>query len=219
MALALYYHPLSSYSWKVLVPLYDAAPPIVLWSLEDAQASAEWKRRWPIEKFPVLVDDVSGLTLPEASIIIEYLDEHFSGPHRLLPVDAADRLEVRLLDRFFDNYLHTPMQKIVGDALRDASRRDAQGVEEARAMIARSYAWLEGRLGSREWAAGAHFTLADCAAMPALFYADWVHPMGDNFPKVAAYRQRLLARPSAKRVVDDARPYRKYFPLGAPDRD
>ena len=183
LTLALYYHPLSSYSWKVLVPLYDAAPPIVLWSLEDPQASAEWKRRWPIEKFPVLVDDTSGLTLPEASIIIEYLDEHFPGPHRLLPGDAAERLEVRLLDRFFDNYVHAPMQKIVGDALRDAARRDPQGVEEAHAMIARSYAWLEGRLGMRAWAAGAHFTLADCAAMPALFYGDWVHPMGDDFPK------------------------------------
>jgi len=111
------------------------------------------------------------------------------------------------------------MQKIVGDRLRDANRRDAQGVEEARAMLDTCYAWLDARMADREWAAGGCFTLADCAAAPALFYADWVHPIGDAFRSVAAYRARLLARPSVKQAVDDARPFRALFPGGAPDRD
>jgi glutathione S-transferase len=167
----------------------------------------------------VLVDDVSGLTLPEASIIIEYLDSHYPGPQPMLPSDPDLQLEVRLLDRFFDNYLHTSMQKIVGDRLRNAERRDLQGVEEARAMLDTCYAWLQARMRDHEWAVGDSFTLADCAAAPALFYADWVHPIGDTLPEIAAYRARLLARPSVKRAVDDARPFRALFPGGAPERD
>jgi glutathione S-transferase len=137
----------------------------------------------------------------------------------MLPGDPDLRLEVRLLDRFFDNYLHASMQKIVGDRLRDAERRDARGVEEAHALIDTCYAWLETLMAEREWAVGDAFTLADCAAAPALFYAGWVHPIGDGFPNVAAYRARLLARPSVKRTVNDARPFRTLFPGGAPDRD
>jgi glutathione S-transferase len=217
--LTLYYHPFSSYSWKALIPLYEAGTPFTPSSIDDPQVAAEWKRRWPIARFPMLVEEASGLTLPEASIIIEYLDSHHPGPQPMLPSDPGQRLEVRLLDRFFDNYVHASMQKIVGDRLRDADRRDAQGVEEARAMLDTCYAWLDARMADREWATGGCFTLADCAAAPALFYADWVHPIGDAFPKLAAYRARLLARPSVKRAVDDARPFRTLFLGGAPDRD
>jgi glutathione S-transferase len=219
MALTLYYHPFSSYSWKALIPLYEAGTPFKARRIDDPEAAAEWKRRWPIARFPVLVEEESGLTLPEASIIIEYLDRHYPGPQPMLPSDPDRQLEVRLLDRLFDNYLHASMQKIVGDRLRDAARRDAQGVEEAHAMLDTCYAWLEAHMAGRQWAVGDGFTLADCAAAPALFYADWVHPIGDAFPTVAAYRARLLARPSVKRAVDDARPFRPLFPGGAPDRD
>jgi glutathione S-transferase len=219
MALTLYYHPFSSYCWKVLIPLYEADTPFTARTLEDPQAEAEWKKRWPIARFPVLVDETNGLAVPEASIIIEYLDSHYPGPQKMLPDDADLRLEVRLLDRFFDNYVQGSLQKIVGDRNRTAERRDPQGVVEARAMLDTCYGWLEGRMSDRLWATGGDFTLADCAAVPALFYADWVHPIGDAHPHVAAYRARLLARPSVKRIVDDARPYRRIFPGGAPDRD
>lgn len=219
MALTLYYHPFSSYSWKALIPLYEAATPFTARTIEDPRAAAEWKRRWPIGRFPVLVEESSGLTLPEASIIVEYLDSHHPAPRPLLPTEADLRLEVRLLDRFFDNYVHAPMQKIVADRIRAADRRDAQGVEEAHSMLDTCYGWLDKRMVDREWAVGGDFSLADCAAAPALFYADWVHPIGDAFPNVGAYRARLLARPSVKRAVDDARHFRPLFPGGAPDRD
>ena len=129
------------------------------------------------------------------------------------------RLEVRLLDRFFDNYVHGSLQKIVADRLRAAEHHDAQGVEEAHAMLDTCYGWLDKRIADREWAVGNGFTLADCAAAPALFYSDWVHPIDEAHPNVVTYRSRLLARPSVKRVVNDARPFRAYFPGGAPDRD
>jgi glutathione S-transferase len=219
MALTLYYHPFSSYSWKALISLYEAGTAFTPRTLEDPQAAAELKQRWPIGRFPVLVEEASGLTLPEASIIIEYLDSHHPGPQPLLPADADLRLQVRLLDRFFDNYVHASVQKIVPDRIRAAERRDAQGVEEAHAMLDTSYGWLDKRMADRAWAVGDGFTLADCAAAPALFYADWVHPISDTLPNVTAYRARLLARPSVKRAVDDARRFRSLFPGGAPDRD
>jgi len=219
MALTLYYHPFSSYCWKVLIPLYEAGTRFTARTIEDPQAAAEWKQRWPIGRFPVLVEAASGLVLPESSIIIEYLDSHHPGPQKLLPADADMRLEVRLLDRCFDNYVHASLAKIVSDRLRAAERRDEPGVAEARAMLDTSYGWLDARMADRVWAVGEGFTLADCAAAPALFYVDWVHPIGDRFPNLAAYRARLLARPSVKRVVDEARPFRRLFPGGAPDRD
>jgi glutathione S-transferase len=219
MTLALYFHPFSSYCWKVLIPLYELDIAFTPRRVDDPEASAELKRRWPIARFPMLVEETSGLTLPEASIIIEYLDTHHPGPRPLLPADPQVRLEARLLDRFFDNYVHGSLQKIVGDRRRAAENRDAQGVSEARAVLDTCYAWLDSRMKGREWAVGNDFTLADCAAAPALFYSDWVHPIGQAFPNVASYRARLLARPSVKRAVDEARPFRAYFPGGAPDRD
>jgi glutathione S-transferase len=183
----------------------------------DAQMAAEHAALWPFRRMPVLVDD--GATIVESTIIIEHLGLHHPGPVRLIPDDARAALEVRMLDRFFDNYVASPMQKIVGDSIRAAEDRDRQGVAEARNTLDTAYRWLDGVMKAGEWAAGAEFSLADCAAAPALFYADWAHPIGDGFPNVRAYRQRLLARPSFARAVDEARPYRPNFPLGAPDRD
>jgi glutathione S-transferase len=166
---------------------------------------------------PVLVD--AGRTVVEATIIVEYLGLHHPGPVRLIPEDPRAALEVRMMDRFFDNYVMTPMQKIVIDRIRQPEKRDAQGVDEARKLLDTAYRWLDGAMTRREWAAGGGFSLADCAAAPALFYADWVHPIGQAFSTVQSYRRRLLARPSFARAVDEARPYRPLFPLGAPDRD
>jgi glutathione S-transferase len=126
---------------------------------------------------------------------------------------------VRFMDRFFDNYVMSPMQTLVSDRMRSETERDAKGVADARKMLDVAYGWLEGRLTPRAWASGGTFSLADCSAAPALFYADWVHPVGDRFPELFAYRSRVIARPSVARVVDEARPFRKLFPQGAPDRD
>lgn len=213
----LYAHPFSSYCQKALVALYENGTPFDYRNLEDPQNGAELAELWPMKRFPILVD--GDRTVLEASCIIEYLQLHHPGPVRLIP-DAGDAaLEVRMLDRFFDNYVSTPQQKVVFDALRTEADRDPYGVREARAMLETSYAWLDARMASRTWAAGEAFTLADCAAAPFLFYADWTHPIDARFANVRAYRERLLARPSFKRAVDGARPFRPYFPLGAPDRD
>lgn len=214
----LYAHPFSSYCQKVLVALYENETPFDYRNLEEPGAGAELAALWPMKRFPVLVD--ANRTVLEASCIIEYLQRHHPGPVPLIPADPDAALEVRMLDRFFDNYVSTPQQKFVADKLRpEGANRDPHGVEEARAMLETSYAWLDERMAHREWATGAAFTLADCAAAPFLFYADWTHPIDARYAHVRAYRQRLLARPSFKRAVDEARPYRSYFPLGAPDRD
>ena len=217
MPLKLYAHPFSSYCQKVLIALYENSTPFEYLTLDDAENGAALEALWPIKKFPVLVDE--GRIILEASIIIEHLDLHHPGPARLMPEDPRAALEVRLMDRFFDNYVMAPMQKIVTDRIRQEQDRDPYGVSEARTMLDKAYAWLDKMLAGREWAAGAAFSLADCAAAPALFYADWAHPMGDRFPRVRDYRRKLLALPSFARAVDEARPYRPYFPLGAPDRD
>jgi len=215
----LYAHPFSSYCQKVLVALYENDTPFELRMLApgDEQVAAEHEALWPFKRMPVLVDD--GRTVVESSIIIEYLGLRHPGPVRLVPADAHDALEARKMDRVFDNYVSTPMQKIVFDSLRGAEARDPQGVADARATLDTAYRWLENEMGGREWAAGEAFSLADCAAAPALLYADWVHPIDGTFSNLHAYRRRLLARPSFARAVDEARPYRPMFPLGAPDRD
>lgn len=212
----LYAHPFSSYCQKALIALYENATPFEYRNLEDAAASAELASLWPLKRFPVLVD--RGRTILEATTIIEHLQRHHPGPVRLVP-DGDGGVEVRMLDRVFDNYVMTPMQKIVLDPLRPEPARDAHGVAEARALLDRIYAWLDERLAARTWAAGEGFTMADCAAAPALFFADWAHAIPTARANLRAYRARLLARPSVARAVDEARPYRRYFPLGAPDRD
>lgn len=219
MSLALYAHPFSSYCQKVLVALYENGIPFE-WRLlapDDAATDREFTALWPIRRFPLLRDGER--TVVESSIIIEYLDRHYPGTAPLIPTDADTALEARTMDRFLDNYVHTPQQKIVWDSLRPATDRDPYGVKEARAMLDTAYAWLDRKLAGRHWATGGDFSLADCAAAPALFYADWTHRIPAGCANVLAYRQRLLARPSFARAVDEARPYRSYFPLGAPDRD
>jgi glutathione S-transferase len=219
MAMKLYAHPFSSYCQKVLIALYENETPFELRMLGpgDEAAVVEHAALWPMKRIPVLVDD--GRTVVETSIIIEHLALYHPGPVRLIPEDPRVALDVRMMDRFSDNYIMTPMQKIVADCIRAADNRDRQGVAEARQLLDTAYRWLDDAMKGREWAAGGSFSLADCAAAPALFYADWVHPVGEAFSNVRAYRKRLLARPSVVRAVDEARPYRSIFPPGAPDRD
>jgi glutathione S-transferase len=217
MALTLYSHPFSSYCQKVLTALWEREIPFTYRHLEEPGANEELAALWPIARFPVLTGD--GRTVIESSIIIEYLDLHHGGAARLVPEDREAALEVRFMDRFFDQYVMTEMQKPVFEALRDGGARKDEALAAAAQALDTAYGWLEARLEGRTWAAGESFSMADCAAAPSLFYADWVHPIGPGFPRLRAYRARLLARPSFARAVEEARPYRSYFPLGAPDRD
>jgi glutathione S-transferase len=219
MTIELYAHPFSSYCQKVLIALYENATPFRLRMLGpgDTPEMAELAARWPLKRFPIIVDD--GRTVMETSIIIEHLGLYHPGPVRLIPDDPRAALEVRLMDRFFDNYISTPQGQIVFDSLRAPADRDKLAVAQARAMLDTAYGWLDQTMAGRQWAAGDAFSLADCAAAPALFYADWTHAIGEGFKNVHAYRRRLLERPSFARAVDEARPYRHFFPLGAPDRD
>ncbi|WP_292529198.1 glutathione S-transferase family protein [Methylocystis sp.] len=217
MTLTLYGHPFSSYTQKALIALYENDTAFQFRSLEDKQAAGKWAALWPIRRFPLLLDD--DRSIMEASVIVEYLDLHHPGRTTLMPRDALAAVDVRFMDRFFDNYIMTPMQRIVFDRLRPEGDRDSFGVAEARRALDTAYGWLNEKMKSGEWAAGEDFSLADCAAAPALFYADWAHPIDTALVNAKAYRRRLLARPSFARAVDEARPYRAYFPLGAPDRD
>jgi glutathione S-transferase len=218
MPLELYAHPFSSYCQKVLIALYENATPFEMRVLGgDEKIAAEHQRLWPLGKMPVLAD--GGRAVVEASIIIEHLGLFHPGPVRFLPEDPKAALDVRRMDRFFDNYVMTPMQRIVADFMRPPERRDPQTVEEAHALLDTAYRWLDGALSGRSWACGSAVSLADCAAAPALFYSDWVHPVDEALVNVRAYRRRLLAWPSFARAVEEARPFRHFFPPGAPDRD
>jgi len=217
MPLTLYSHPFSSYCQKVLVALWENDTPFVYRHLEHPGAAEERAALWPFGRFPVLSDD--GQMVVESSIIIEHLELHHPGAVTLLPERREAALEIRFMDRVFDNHVMTPMQKPVAEALKaEGSRLDA-AMAEARQALDTAYAWLEKRLSGRTWAAGETFSMADCAAAPSLFYADWVHPIATTFPRLRAYRAQLLARPSFARAVEEGRPYRAYFSLGAPDRD
>ncbi|SEQ14756.1 glutathione S-transferase [Solimonas aquatica] len=219
MTLALYGHPFSSYTQKVLIALYENQ---LLFEFRcigpEAPAHVtEWLRRWPLRKFPLLLDGEQQQV--ESSVIIEYLQLRHPGPLRLLPDEPMAALKVRFLDRFFDLHVMDAMQIAVDSALGRLPMPREQGVAIAGERLLRAYDWLENELAGRQWAAGEDFTLADCAAAPALFYADWVLAIPEAHPRLRAYRARLLARPSFARAVDEARPYRPLFPLGAPDRD
>jgi glutathione S-transferase len=219
MSFALYGHPFSSYTQKVVIALYENRTPFEFRCIgpDTPQHVAEWMRRWPLRKFPLLLDGEREIV--ESSIIIEYLQLAHPGSVRLLPADPMAALDVRFLDRFFDLHVMNPVQHAVGGALTDDPVKRQEGLALAEKKLELAYAWLEGRLAGRTWAAGADFTLADCAAAPALFYADWAHRISEAFPVLRAYRARLLARPSFTRAVEEARPFRPLFPLGAPDRD
>lgn len=216
---SLFAHPFASYCQKVLVALYENGTDFIYrrFGPEDPTAMSELETLWPLKKFPVLLDD--GRTYLESSIIIEYLARRYPGAVQLIPSDPDGALEARMMDRCFDNYVMTPMQRIVADFMRANSDRDPLGVREARSTLDAAYSWLNGVMADRTWAAGENFTLADCAAAPSLFFSDWVHEIGGRFPVVRAYRRRLLSRPSVARAMDEARPYRNLFPPGAPNRD
>jgi len=214
MSLTLHQHPLASFCWKVLIALYDNDTPFEarLVDLMDPAGAAAFKALWPLGKMPVLRDAARDRTIPETSIIIEYLQTWYPGPTRFIPDDPDQALRVRLADRFYDLHVQEPMQKIVGDRIRPAGANDPHGVAEARARLAVAYALIEAEMAERTWAAGEAFSLADCAAAPALFYADKVAPLGQDHPHASAYLDRLLARPSFGRVLQEAQPYFAMFP-------
>ena len=214
MPLKLYYHPLSSYCHKVLIALYENGTPFEtqLVNLGDAKERADFVKLWPIGKFPVIRDEERGQTIPESSPIIEYLARHYPGPVPLVPADAELAWQVRSRDRFLDFYVHMEMQKVVGDRLRPADSKDPFGVKQARDRIATCYDMLEHDLASKTWMVGDTFTMADCSAAPALFYANKVQPFETTHPSLKAYSGRLLERPSYKRTLEEAKPYFHMFP-------
>ena len=212
MTLTMYLHPLSSYVQKAKTAFYEKDVPFEARMLDGSDpVASEFAALWPIGRFPVLVDD--GRLTFEATSIIEYLDARFPATPRLVPDDPMAAVEVRMWDRFFDNYVSYPQQRIVYGALGREAKDDARW----QGALDTAYAMLDKHLAGREWASGDAFSLADCAAAPALLYADWSHAIPKSFANVWAYRDCLLARPSYARALDEARPYRHYFPLGAPE--
>jgi glutathione S-transferase len=213
-ALTVYLHPLSSSCWKALIALYELNTPFRMELIAGRPADNEKLRRlWPMAKMPLLHDAARGDVVPEASIVIEYLQQHYPAPTSLIPFDSSSQLEVRLWDRFFDLYVHTPMQKLVNDRLRPPGHQDPTGTADARATLTTAYGLLEERMRSRHWVTGDSFTMADCAALPALFYAAAPQPFSPSHPHLTRYFERLLTRPSVQRVIDGARPYFHLFPL------
>jgi glutathione S-transferase len=214
MSLTLYYHPLSSFCWKALIALYENDTPFTahLVDLGDATQRANFVELWPIGKFPVLRDEARGRTVAESSILIEYLQQHYPGPVPLIPPNADAALQVRAVDRFIDLHIHLRVQAIVNDALRPEGHRDPHGVNDARRRLQAGLGVLDREIGASTWATGEAFSLADCAAAPALFYANEVAPFGTAHRNVAAYLQRVMARPSVARAVAEAKPYFHLFP-------
>jgi glutathione S-transferase len=211
-SLTLYMHPLSSYCWKVLLALYEAGTPFRSVQLHGVpKDNKAYTELWPMAKMPLLQD--GEIVLPETSIIIDYLRDHRPGPIRLIPADSDAAREVRFWDRFFDLYVHTPMQKLVSDRLRPEDSKDPFGVEEARVTLDTAYAMLDRRMAERTWVAGDAFSMADCAAMPPLFYLEAVHPYRASCTALGAYFERLVSRPSAQQVICDAQPWFQYFPF------
>ncbi|EMJ90090.1 glutathione S-transferase, C-terminal domain protein [Leptospira meyeri serovar Semaranga str. Veldrot Semarang 173] len=213
--LLLFFHPLASFCHKVLIALYENGTEFEarLVDLLEEESSAELFAYWPVGKIPILRDRVREKTIPETSIIIEYLDELYPGKERLIPKEHTSALETRLWDRFFDLYVSEPMQKIVIDRLRPIGQRDQLGVEQAYQRLPIAYGMLETQLNSRRFIAGESFTMADCSAVPALFYTDTILSFRNTYPKLEAYFERLLERPSVKRTIDEAEPYFHMYPL------
>ena len=213
MTLTLWGHPLSSYTWKVLIPLYENGTPFRSITV-DQTTYADFVQVWPMGKFPVLVDATRGETVPESSAIIDYLDRYHPGAVRFVPTDPDKAWRTRLWDRFLDLHVHDPMQRIVADRNRPAGSKDPFGVEEAHAKLAKSYRVVEAEAAKRPWLSGDDFGLADCAAAPALFYADKVRAFGPEQAATRDYLDRLTARPSFARVLQEAEPYFHMFPQG-----
>lgn len=215
MGIEIYGHPFAAFAWKPLIAAYERDVPFTFRMVdpEHADNSARIAELSPTGQFPALVD--GNRTVTQSNAVIEYLDRFGNAPP-MIPADPDRALDARMLADIFDSYIAGPMQKIVGEALRPGDQQDPRRVAEAKTSLETAYAWLSARIGAG-WATGSNFSIADCAAAPALFYADWVHAIPDGALK--AYRTRLLAHPSVARVVDEARPYRPFFPLGAPNRD
>ncbi len=214
MSLTLHFHPLSSFCHKALIALYENGTPFTpnIVNLIDEGERAALRKLWPIGKFPVLRDEARGETVPESTVIIEYLDQHYPGETRFIPAGGEQMRETRLRERFFDLYLHLPMQKIVGDRLRPEGKKDPHGVEEARTMADTALGMIGQEMAARRWAMGDAFTIADCAAAPPLFYLDKIKPLAPKHPSAAAYLERLKQRPSYARVLREAEPYMQFFP-------
>jgi glutathione S-transferase len=215
MSLTLHFHPLSSFCQKALIALYENDTPFTPHRVDlgDKAQSAAFKKLWPVGKFPVLRDEAAGKTVPESTSIIEYLAQHYPGRVRLIPEPADAALEVRALDRFYDLNIHVPTQKIITDRIRPAGKNDAFGVEQARAALRTALGIADRSMAARTWAAGEDFSLADCAAAPALFYANLrVAPLAGSFDHVAAYLDRLMQRPSFARALEEAKPYLHLVP-------
>jgi glutathione S-transferase len=215
MSLKLYFHPLASFCHKALIALYENHIPFepTFVDLGDEKSSAAFKKIWPMAKMPVLRDETRDRTVAEATIVIEYLDVYFPGPTRFLPADPERAWQTRFWDRFYDHYVQEPMQKIVTDRLRPAGKSDALGVEHAKAHLLEAYKVAELAMQSKAWAMGDEFTLADCAAAPALFFANTIVPFGANEKNLSAYLARLMDRPSFARVLEEAEPYFQLFPM------
>jgi len=214
MSLTLYFHPLSSFCQKALIALYENGTPFTpsIVDLMDPKANADFKAIWPIGKFPVLRDSAKDQLIPESSVVIEYLDQHYPGRTSFIPKDADQARETRLRDRLFDLYMNMPLGKIVTDKLRPAGKNDPQGVEEAKALVQTSLKIVNEVMASRTWAIGDVFTMADCAAAPSLFYANMLMPFGDTHRNATAYLKRLMERPSYARALEEAQPYFKMMP-------
>ena len=218
MSYILYAHPFSSYCWKAMIALHEKELPFTLRSIEEEGAMAELRTQWPLAKFPLLLDEDGGPFF-EATTIIEYLDLRHYERAPMIPANARDALDVRFMDRIFDNHVMTPMNAVVQEYLINREAPDRSRIDKAMAALDTIYDWLNKRLAEHDWACSQGFSMADCTAAPALFYADWVRPIPEQLANLRAYRARLNARPSVAACIEGARPYRGYFPPGAPDRD
>jgi glutathione S-transferase len=211
VALTLYYHPLASFCWKVLIALYENAAAFDkrIIDLGKEKDRAELLAVWPMGKFPVIRDHTRNREFAETTIIIEYLDHFFAGKRPLIPENWEDALQARLWDRICDNYLQAPMQQIVGDHLRGAKG----DVSKERATLETAYGMIDRHMASRGWIAGEFFSIADCAAAPALFYTSTLQSFPGGFHNLRAYFDRLMERPSVKRVIEEAKPYFPMYPF------
>jgi glutathione S-transferase len=215
MSLKLYFHPLSSFCQKVLIALYENDTPFEprIVDLMDEASRAAFLKIWPIGKFPVLRDEGNARTIPESTIIIEYLDQHYPGTTRFIPADPDRARDCRMSDRFYDLHVHLHMQTVVGDKLRPDGHKDPFGVEQANARLQTAYGMIEAEMATKTWAMGDAFSMADCAAAPALYYANRLMPFGETHKNVAAYLARLMGRPSFARALKEAEPYRHLLPF------
>ncbi len=211
--LELFLHPLSSYCHKVLIGLYENEIPFQVKRVDDPAVAREYEALSPLKRFPILRDSKRGQVVPESTIIIEYLETHYPGRVKLIPDDPDLAWQVRLRDRFFDNYLHTPMQKFAGDHMRPQGKKDPHGLAEAKKIFVKALGMVDAEMTGRAWASGDSFTMADCAAAPAIFYGDrFFGPLRDTHPNALAYLDRLMARPSYARALEEAKPFMHLLP-------